>query len=105
MKSLIAAVTYILAGCMLFIQDAAAQNRKLPLIGILWVGNATKAAPYLNPLVARLRDLGWIDGKTAKFVIRYDGDEPTRFPALAKELVSLRVDVLVITDAGLAAAQ
>ncbi len=103
-KSLLA-VALVVVAWTFPVDHAFAQDRKLPLIGILWVGNATKAAPYLNRFLGRLCDLGWIDGKTAKFVVRYDGDEPSKFPVLAKELVSLKVDVLVTTDTSLQAAK
>lgn len=100
---------YILAGaifvcCALLADPVFAQDRKLPLIGILWVGDVKNSAPYLNPLLESLRKLGWVDGKTAKFILRFDEDR-SKLPALAKELVALKVDVLVATDSALLAAK
>ena len=100
-----AKVTLILIGWLFLIQHASAQDRKLPLIGILWVGDVNNSAPYLNPFLDGLRKLGWVDGKTAKFVIRFDGDDRSKLPALAKELVALKVDVLIATDTALPAAK
>ena len=101
---------YILAGaifvcCALLAHPVFAQDRKPPLIGILWVGDVKNSAPYLNPLLESLRKLGWVDGKTAKFILRFDGEDRSKLPALAKELVALKVDVLVATDSALLAAK
>jgi ABC-type uncharacterized transport system substrate-binding protein len=43
----------------------------------------------------RLRELGWIDGKTIQIHARYAGDVLDRLPRLARELVALKVDVIV----------
>src|SRR5215813_5438105 len=52
-----------------------------------------------------MRELGWIEGKTAHFVIRFDDDDKTRLPKLAAELVALDVDVLAVTDIATPAAR
>ena len=105
MKRLIIVACSVLVCGALCTHPVFAQDRKLPLIGILWVGDVNNSAPYLNPFVDALRKLGWVDGKTAEFVIRFDGDNRSKLPALAKELVALRVDVLVATDTALPAAK
>jgi putative ABC transport system substrate-binding protein len=43
----------------------------------------------------RLRELGWIDGKTIQIHARYAGGVLDRLPELARELVALKVDVIV----------
>jgi putative ABC transport system substrate-binding protein len=42
-----------------------------------------------------LRKLGYVDGKNVSFVRRSFGSEFGRLPALAEELVGLKVDVIV----------
>jgi hypothetical protein len=54
---------------------AEAQQRKLPKIGELWVTNAAEVSAYRDPFLARLRELGWVDGKTVQFITRYYGSD------------------------------
>ena len=70
-------------------------------IGVL----ANESWPPLEGLRDGLRDLGYVEGKTHLFVYRYAQGHAERFPALASELVSLPVDVIVSwgTPASLAA--
>jgi len=42
-----------------------------------------------------LRDLGYVQGKNIAFEYRFADDKLDRLPALAEELVRLKVDVLV----------
>ena len=42
-----------------------------------------------------LRDLGYVEGKNIAFEYRYANNQLDRFPALADELVRLKVDVLL----------
>jgi putative ABC transport system substrate-binding protein len=52
-----------------------------------------------------LRDLGYIEGKNLRFELRFaDGDE-SRLPAIARELVALKVDVIVTSGPALYAAR
>src|SRR5215510_7092762 len=72
-------------------QLAVAQSPRVPAkIGELW-GDATEsgAEPYRRPYLEGMRSLGWIDGRTALFLVRYDGNDTRRLPVLAKELIGL----------------
>ena len=62
MKRLIIVACSVLVCGALCTHPVFAQDRKLPLIGILWVGDVNNSAPYLNPFVDALRKLGWVDG-------------------------------------------
>ena len=42
-----------------------------------------------------LRDLGWIEGKNIAIEYRWGAGQPDRYPALAEELVNLKVDLMV----------
>ena len=67
------------------------------LVGMLWSGqeqdprNMKQRAAFLD----RLRELGYIDGKTIQIHGRYAGGVLDRLPGLARELVALKVDVIV----------
>lgn len=83
----------------------AAQLGKLYRIGMLERTSAAINAANLEAFRQGLRNLGYVEGQS--FVIEYrsaDGDDE-RFPALAAELVRLKVDVIVTrgTPAALAA--
>lgn len=51
-----------------------------------------------DEFVRALRDLGYVEGKNIGFELRSAEGKPERFPALADELVRLKVDVLVATS-------
>ena len=99
MKRRFAVVAFILAGWLCFVQHAAAQDRKLPKIGEIWgATSAEEIAPYRQPFLKRMRELGWIDGKTAQFIVRYYGQKSGNVAEVAKELIAQKVDVLVVSD-------
>jgi ABC-type uncharacterized transport system substrate-binding protein len=72
----------------------AQQSKSLPRVGLLFSG-AADSAPAADPIAERLRQLGYIDGKTIKIERRFARGRLEDLPALARELVALNVDVLV----------
>jgi ABC-type uncharacterized transport system substrate-binding protein len=86
---------------------ARAQPTKLPTIGYL--GAATPAAwsQWTAAFVQRLRELGWIEGRTVAIEYRWGEGRNDRFAEIAAEFVRLKVDVIVTagTAAALAAKQ
>lgn len=85
-----------LAACVVFAMSARAQD-PVKKIGVLWSGTADGTAPYWGAFVQGMRELGWVEGKTARFIMRFDDDEKARLPKLAAELVALGVDVIAVT--------
>jgi len=87
----------------------AQQTTKVARIGFLTTGALDHAATQvaLNAFHQGLREFGYIDGQNILVVIRAAGSKIERFPALAKELVDLKVDVIVASNspAGRAAQQ
>jgi putative ABC transport system substrate-binding protein len=71
-------------------------------IGLL---SATAQAPGIAPFRQGLRDLGYVEGQSLVIDLRSAEGRYERLPALAAELVELRVDVIVamVTHASLAA--
>ena len=79
---------------------------KVAKIGVLISSTPESAAPNIQALRKGLRELGHIDGKTFVLVSRYGEARAERLPELARELVSLKVDVIVVsTDLVVAAAK
>jgi len=96
-----------LAGSLLAAPLAAeAQAAKVARIGVL--ANNAAASPHLPEAFRQgLRDLGYVEGRNVVIEYRFAEGKYERFPALAAELVALKVDVIVAsTDpAALAAKQ
>lgn len=76
-------------------------------IGYLDQGSAARNALYVNGLRRGLRELGWIEGQNIAIEPRFAEGKTDRLPALAAELVRLKMDVIVTstTPAALAAKQ
>jgi putative tryptophan/tyrosine transport system substrate-binding protein len=75
----------------------AQQNKKVYRLGFL--SPAASPAPLIqtasNLVPKLLRELGYIEGQNLLVYQRFAGGELERLPQLAKELVDLRVDVIV----------
>ncbi|MGB9349623.1 MAG: ABC transporter substrate-binding protein [Pseudolabrys sp.] len=72
----------------------AQQEAKPPTIGFLGA-DASAFAPWAAAFVARLRDLGWIEGRTIVIEYRWSEGRPERYAEIAAEFVRLKVDVIV----------
>jgi putative ABC transport system substrate-binding protein len=73
---------------------AAELADKLPSIGFLGA-DPTAFAPWTAAFVARLGELGWIEGKTIAIEYRWSQGRPERYAEIAAEFVRLKVDVIV----------
>jgi putative ABC transport system substrate-binding protein len=87
----------------LSIHAAAQHPAKLTKIG--WLRSGSSSAPGRELFQRELRELGYVEGKNTLFEYQFADNELDRLPALAEELVRLKVDVLVTstTNAALAA--
>ena len=68
---------------------------KLPTIGYLGSGTAATQGQWTAALMSRLRDLGWIEGRTIAIEYRWAEGRSERFADIAAELVQHKVDVIV----------
>jgi putative tryptophan/tyrosine transport system substrate-binding protein len=68
---------------------------KLPTIGLLGPTNAAVADQWTAALVQRLRELGWIEGRTVAIEYRWAQGRAERAAQIADEFVRLNVDVIV----------
>jgi putative tryptophan/tyrosine transport system substrate-binding protein len=72
----------------------AQQTGKLPTIGFLGA-DAAAFSPWTAAFVARLRELGWIEGSTVAIEYRWSQGRTERYAEIAAEFVRLKVDVIV----------
>src|ERR1700747_3189816 len=77
----------------------AQQPGKLPTIGFLGT-DASVWRPWSDAFVERLRELGWIEGRTVAIEIRWAEGRPERVPQIAAEFVRRKVDVIVTNPSG-----
>ena len=76
-------------------QQPIGRTGKMPRMGILMPGPLAHSAATLEPFYRGLHELGYIEGQNLA-IERRDGDwKPDRLPALAAELVGLKVDIIV----------
>src|SRR6516225_3547996 len=73
----------------------AQQPAKLPTIGIFGVATALAWSPWIGSFVQRLRELGWIEGRTIAIEYRWADGRSERFAEISAEFVRLRVDVIL----------
>jgi len=102
--------TFILAvgGAVAWPLAARAQQAgPLPTIGFLVAGTPTSHGQWIAAFVQRLRELGWIEGRTITIEYRWAEGRSERFAEIAAELVRRKVDVIVTsaTEAIVAAKQ
>jgi putative ABC transport system substrate-binding protein len=85
----------------------AQQTGKLPTIGFLGQSTRSAASEWVAAFVQRLRELGWIEGRTIAIEYRWAEGRAERFAQIAAEFVRRKVDVIVTsgTQAVIAAKQ
>jgi ABC-type uncharacterized transport system substrate-binding protein len=81
----------------------AQQPAKLPTIGFLGVIPASAQRTWTDAFVQRLRELGWIEGRTVVIEYRWAEGRTERYAEIATEFVRLEVDVIVTTGAAVPA--
>jgi putative ABC transport system substrate-binding protein len=71
------------------------QSNSTPIVGLM-----SFSAPAEDPAYAMfrktLRELGYVEGQTVKIEFRNAQGRADRLPALARELVQLKADVIVV---------
>jgi putative ABC transport system substrate-binding protein len=78
---------------------------RLPLMAILEVGSASPPSAGVVRLKRALGELGWVEGQTVRIESRYGDWRSDRLAAMARELVSLKPDVIYThSDDGVRAA-
>ena len=78
----------------------AQQAAKVPLIGYLTQASLSAVAPRTEAFRLGLKELGYVEGKNIVIEYRSPEGKFDRLPALAAELVRLKVDVIVTAGSG-----
>jgi putative ABC transport system substrate-binding protein len=71
----------------------AQQAGKLPTIGFLGASTPSAWSPWTAAFVQRLRELGWIEGRTVAIEYRWAEGRNERYADIAAEFVRLKVEV------------
>ena len=74
-----------------------AQRTAMPVIGILGTGSPRGFAPFAPAFREGLSETGYVEGQNVAIEHRWAQGRYDRLPALAAELVSRKVDVIVST--------
>jgi putative ABC transport system substrate-binding protein len=88
----------VMAGSLLAAPLAAEaqQAGKLPVVGVLNSGFGPRSTT-VDTTRQGLRDLGYVEGQTIAFDIRFAGTRLEAFPGLAADLVRRKVDVILVS--------
>jgi putative ABC transport system substrate-binding protein len=85
----------VLGGVATWPVAARAQQRSMPVIGFLGAGTPVTWKAFIGAFESRLKELGWIDGRTVALQIRWAEGHSERYPEIAAEFVGMPVDVIV----------
>jgi putative ABC transport system substrate-binding protein len=83
----------------------AQQPAKLPTIGFLGSSTPSAMSQLVAAFVQRLRELGWIEGRTFAIEYRWAEGRNDRYAEIAAEFVRQKVDVIVTVGAAVLAAK
>src|SRR5258707_1058972 len=73
----------------------AQEPGKLPIIGVLGATTPSAWGPWVAAFVQRLRERGWIEGRTVAIEYRWVEGRSDRAIEIAAEFVRLKVDVIL----------
>jgi putative tryptophan/tyrosine transport system substrate-binding protein len=73
----------------------AQQPTRVPTIGFLGSTSPEIASHWMAAFLKRLRELGWIEGRTIAIEYRWADSHSERYSEIAAEFVGLKVDVIV----------
>jgi putative tryptophan/tyrosine transport system substrate-binding protein len=103
-------VVCFVLGAMLLALSVSAEAQQptgnVPRIGFLTTASASDPQTTLRLDAFRqgLRDLGYVEGKTVNIDYRYADGKPERLPQLAEELIHLKINILLASNATVARA-
>jgi len=80
---------------VLFGSAEAQQIKKVSRIGVLFASSPSPPSARIEAFRHGLRELGYVEGKDILIEYRYGEGKPERLPALAAQLVAMKVDVIV----------
>jgi putative tryptophan/tyrosine transport system substrate-binding protein len=75
----------------------AQQSGRPPIIGVLGGATASAESPRIVAFVRRLRDLGWIEGRSVTIEYRWAEGRSAQLAEIAAEFIRLKADVILAT--------
>jgi putative ABC transport system substrate-binding protein len=83
------------------------QGGKPPTIGYLGGAGPASQRAWLDAFVQRLRELGWVEGRSILIEVRWGEGRPERYAEIAAEFVRSKVEIILAggTEAAVAAKQ
>jgi putative ABC transport system substrate-binding protein len=84
---------------------AARAQQAMPRIGFLGPGTPSSDSQWVAAFAQRMRELGWLDGRTVAIEYRWAEGRSERFAEIVAEFVRLKVDVIVAIGAAAATAR
>src|SRR5438105_9452053 len=90
-------LSLLLARAMTSAPAPRAQQKAMPVIGILGTASPGAFAPYVTAFRQGLSETGYVEGQNVAIEYRWAEGHYDRLPALAAELVGRKVDVIVST--------
>ena len=88
-------ILFVMVLLALAVVAQAQQPKKIPRIGFLIARSPSANAPRIEAFRQGLRELGYVEGKNIVIEWRFWEGKADRLPALAAELVRLKVDIIV----------
>ena len=88
----------VIVGAVLFafcLSAEAQQSKKIPRIGYVTTSFPSEVAGRVDALREGLRQLGYEEGKNINIEYRYGEGRPERLPSLIRELIDLKVELIV----------
>jgi putative ABC transport system substrate-binding protein len=67
---------------------------RMPTVGFLGAGTPATWSPWVAAFAQRLRELGWVEGRTIAIEYRWAEGRRERFAEIAAEFVRLKVDLI-----------
>jgi putative tryptophan/tyrosine transport system substrate-binding protein len=97
MKAAVRLILVVVVLLAVGVTAEAQQPKKVSRLGYLSPVDAATDSPRAEGIRLALRELGYIEGQNIAIEFRYAEGKQDRWPALAAELVSLKVDLIVVS--------